>query len=126
MNSDLFLYKIQLKTTVHPLTGCWVYPGKWNRKKYPRCKVDGSYVRIHQTMYSIFNGPPTNWVLHACNNRACVNPNHLYDGTPKDNFDDMVKAGTFKGQAVRYTPEERRKLRRQRQRAWLKRKKLNA
>lgn len=31
--------------------------------------------------------------LHTCNNSICVNPNHLYEGTAKNNIDDCIRAG---------------------------------
>jgi len=32
---------------------------------------------------------------HTCNNPPCCNPKHLYEGTPKENTQDSIRAGTF-------------------------------
>lgn len=32
-------------------------------------------------------------ILHRCNNGPCINPDHLYLGTPTDNFEDRKRAG---------------------------------
>jgi hypothetical protein len=33
------------------------------------------------------------FVCHTCDNRACINPEHFFLGTAKDNFDDMIRKG---------------------------------
>jgi len=52
-------------------------------------------VTAHRTSYSIFNGPIANGmlVLHKCDERACVNPSHLFLGTQQDNIRDMLSKG---------------------------------
>ena len=40
------------------------------------------------------------WALHHCDNRACVNPAHLYEGTRTQNMHDAIRRGRMPGVCV--------------------------
>jgi hypothetical protein len=55
----------------------------------------GKMVNVHRVSYGFAYGPipPGKQVLHRCDVRACVRPDHLFLGTQKDNMADMIDKG---------------------------------
>ena len=54
-------------------------------------------ILAHRASWKVFKGEigESLYILHKCNNRKCVNPNHLYQGSQKENVQDEIDSGTF-------------------------------
>jgi hypothetical protein len=64
----------------------------------------------HRVAYQLTFGPTNLQVLHTCDNKLCVNPNHLFVGTQADNMLDKVQKGRNNTQYV--TPQQVHNIRR--------------
>jgi hypothetical protein len=75
--------------------GCWEWRGFCVPDGYGRLKNDGKQLKAHRVSWELHNGPIPDgmWVLHHCDNRKCVRPDHLFLGTHQDNMDDMTTKG---------------------------------
>ena len=97
------LERLQNRTTVDPETGCWHYTGANAGDGYGHLSYLGKLVYAHRLSAAFFLGFDLGsvlWVLHRCDEPDCINPEHLFIGTPKDNVRDAVSKGRMSGKKL--------------------------
>ena len=82
---------------------CWLWIGTCNMRRYGVLQLHGRMkremerceIKAHRLSWELHHGPiPSNMqVLHKCDVRNCVNPDHLFLGTQRENIHDMDTKG---------------------------------
>lgn len=98
MNPEQIKQKFLSK--IKQTTGCWIWMGgetstgygifRWGHKNKMRAHRFSLFIHQHKM--------PEQFVLHKCDNKLCVNPDHLYEGTQKQNCKDMIERGRHASQ----------------------------
>jgi len=92
---------IERMSIPEPNSGCWLWLGEVRKDGYGvarfgpwRVKNHGR-VFAHRLSWRAHNGdiPAGLHILHKCDVPSCVNPQHLYPGTDRDNHNDKVARG---------------------------------
>jgi len=84
------------KVDIKGADDCWNWTGGILGSGYGQFTlVDHKSTPAHRFAYELVKGniPDGLFVCHACDNRRCCNPTHLWLGTNKDNMQDMVRKG---------------------------------
>ncbi len=84
------------KWILEPFSGCWLWTSELNWNGYGAFSYKLRRVTAHRMSWFLKHGemPPSSVdVCHKCDTRSCVNPDHLFLGTRKDNMQDSVSKG---------------------------------
>ena len=76
---------------------CWLWTASKRGKGYGYFWFNNKHNRAHRVAWELTSGevPEGMLVCHKCDNRLCVNPDHLWLGTDKENIRDCVDKGRF-------------------------------
>jgi hypothetical protein len=102
--------KMKEKTTIDPLTGCWLYNGTI-KNGYGRIENNGFGYRVHRVSAVLYLGyvidDETFEISHKpeCPNKNCWNPAHLYIAMHTENMTDKTRVRTHCKNGHEFTPE---------------------
>lgn len=97
-----YINRFWTKVDIQESDKCWDWLAGTFASGYGCFAVHGFGERAHRVSWTSFNGdiPIDKLVLHRCDNRLCVNPNHLYLGSRSDNQRDRADSDSLK-----FTPD---------------------
>lgn len=91
--------EVRLLANIVETNGCWVWQGnKLSRANHRYGRITfrnhlGKVVKplVHRVAFVLWNGPldPRKVICHLCKNSLCINPDHIIQGTQRQNLEHM-------------------------------------
>lgn len=94
-----FWSKVDKNGPIHPVLGtrCWLFMGSRTKLGYGSTHFMGKPSSAQGIAWFLTYGTwIKNRACHHCDNPPCCNPEHIFDGTPKENTRDAMKKGRLK------------------------------
>ena len=96
MTDDMLLFPISFydKIVVLP-NGCWQWTASFDDRGYGQYFLNGKLTKAHRAAWFFAFGSigKGKFICHHCDNKWCVRPSHLFEGTQTDNIRDAVRKG---------------------------------
>lgn len=79
---------------------------------YPQIKVKDKTIKVHKHVYTLYHGeaPQGMCIMHKCDNRLCVNPDHFEIGTHKENMEDKKAKGRTHKTSTRLSDRQKKNV----------------
>ena len=75
---------------------CWEWKASFTENGYGHLRINKNIILAHRVSFEMYHNRRINegmCICHTCDNRKCVNPLHLFEGTHTDNMIDMLNKG---------------------------------
>lgn len=90
------IIRFESKFSIGVGNSCWTWLGYRDRDGYGNFCLNGRPYQAHRISWAYYNNkeiPKGMLICHTCDNPSCINPDHLFLGTPKDNMVDKYNKG---------------------------------
>lgn len=92
------IQRFEEKFVPEPNTGCWLWIRRCNKAGYGKFSINSNPVYAHRFSFEMYKHKIPNTgnkldtcICHTCDTPSCVNPNHLFLGTHRENMRDAIQ-----------------------------------